>query len=248
LEQLTQLDASLDPTSPVLMYVPDGVANIKWIKYFNSNPYGGGETPDNDYQHDLNTDITQDAGGFTNAPPGYQDVILIPNKTFIDRVTAFNTDADNVGTFTLKDGSGVGFKFNYMTDRQPEYATIIKNYYVVFDCYDNSQDDTLQSSKSMAQALWNPTWEMQDNFIPNLADEQFPLLLNEAKALAFFELKQQAHQLALKETDRGWSTVQKNKAVANRPTYFNEIPNYGRYGRGGYGVPSYFKLRGFDRP
>src|SRR5882757_6715281 len=36
-EQLIQLDPSLDADSPVLMFVPQGIADIKWLKYFNSD-------------------------------------------------------------------------------------------------------------------------------------------------------------------------------------------------------------------
>ncbi len=245
-ETLIQLDASLENIAPVLMYVPEGVENIKWIKYFNSNPAGSGTI--NTTTHDTNTDITNTSGGSSSAPPGYQEVVILPNKQFIDYVVTFNTSDSDTKTFTLNNHQGVGFVFNYKNDRQPQYCTIINNYYVIFDSFDNTQDSTLQGSKTMALALSSPKWEMVDSFIPDLADEQFPLLLNEAKSLAFFELKQQPHQLAMQETKRGWSTVQKNKAVVNKPTYFNELPNFGRYGRGGYGVPSYFKMRGFDRP
>lgn len=319
-EMLLQLDPSLDEDSPVLMYVPDGVANIKWVKYFDSNVNDGTSVA----SHGVNTDITNNTtvwattsftsntigtgnktftvsaglhvtagqsvvamvdinntmtgtvvsyvgttlvinvtttkGGGTYSSwsissgtsipygPGYLDVVILPNREFIDMVSKFNPSETEVNSFSLSDQStGKNFVFYYKDDRQPQYCTIIKNFYVVFDSYDNTQDSTLQSDKSMVFGQMNPTWRMEDTFIPDLADEQFPLLLNEAKALAFFELKQQPHQLALQETKRGWSNIQKNKAVANRPTPFNELPNFGRFGRGGYGVPSYFKLRGFDR-
>jgi hypothetical protein len=246
-EMLLQLDPSLDEITPVLMYVPDGVANIKWVKYFNSNNTDGTGVHSN-FQHDLNTDITSTSGGANTAPPGYLDVVILPNKEFINIVSKFNTDEDNVATFDLTDQTvGKSFSFYYKTDRQPQYCTIIKNLYVVFDSFDNTQDSTLQANKTMIFGQVNPVFLMNDSFIPDLADEQFPLLLNESKALAFYELKQQPHQLAIQETKRGWSTVQKNKAVTNRPTYFDALPNFGRWGRGGYGVPSYFKLRGFDR-
>jgi hypothetical protein len=246
-EMLLQLDPSLDNTSPVLMYVPDGVASIKWLKYFNSNNTDGTGVNSN-FQHDLNTDITSTSGSSNTAPPGYQEVVILPNRDFINMVNQFNPNETAVASFTFEDQTATKhFTFYYRNDRQPQYCTIIKNLYVVFDSFDSTQDSTLQAEKTMFFGQMNPTWQMIDSFIPDLADEQFPLLLNEAKALAFFELKQMPHQLALEETKRGWSTIQKNKAVTNRPTYFNEIPNYGRYGRGGYGVPSYFKLRGLDK-
>lgn len=243
-EMLLQLDSSLDASTPVLMYVPDGVINIKWVKYFDSNVLDGSVSS---FQHDLNLDVSSTSGGLSSVPPGYLDVTVLPNKSFIDVINKFNPDETGVASFDFTDQSpGKSFTFYYRTDRQPCYCTIIKNKYVVFDSYDATQDSTLQSSKTMIFGQVNPIFEMEDSFIPELADEQFPLLFNEAKALAFFELKQQPHQLALQESKRGWSSIQKNKAVTQRPTPFDAIPNYGRFGRGAYGVPSYFKLRGFD--
>jgi hypothetical protein len=82
---------------------------------------------------------------------------------------------------------------------------------------------------------------MVDTFTPDLDSQQFPLLVNEAKALAFFELKQQPHVKAEQELKRQWSTVQKNKSINNRPTYFNELANFGRR------TGNYYGTRGFDQ-
>lgn len=322
-EQLVQLDASLDTDSPVLMFVPEGISNLTWLKYYNSNPVDTAATTST---HGVNTDIEETAGWATTSttsiligtgskvftvasgqtitagdnalalhdvnnymigtvtsyvgttltlsitetvgagtytswsitqdlsivtPPGYQYVNILPQKEFIEMVGNLLSSSDNVETFTFTDSAqgfpGV-FQFNYRTDRQPQFCCIINNYYVIFDSYDNTQDSTLQTSKTMAWGRIIPTFSMQDTFTPSLDEEQFQLLLNEAKALAFFELKQQPHQLAMIETKRGWSNIQKNKAVANRPGYFDELPNFGRGVKGGWGsATSYFKLRGFDR-
>lgn len=241
-DQLIQLDPSTDPSSPVLMYVPAGVADIKWIKYFDSNVLDGPN--DLNYTHDLNVDIIQNGTSSPLAAPGYLYVTILPTNQFIDMVNSFNPLENDVETMTFVDSSnGVAngnYKFYYKNDRQPMYCTILSNYYVIFDSFDQTQDSTLQGSKTMAWGRIIPHWSMVDNFIPDLAGEQFQLLLNEAKALAFYELKQQPHQLASQEVQRGWSTVQKNKAVTNRPTYFNELPNFGRrsgvyYGTRGFG-------------
>jgi hypothetical protein len=80
-----------------------------------------------------------------------------------------------------------------------------------------------------------PSFEMSDSFIPPLDDQEFPLLMNEAAALAFFELKQMPHQKAEQEIKRGWSYIQKKKATVNKPSYFEQLPNFGRIPRtGGY--------------
>lgn len=239
-EQLVQLNPSLDVSSPVLMYVPEGIADLKWIKYFDSNPLDGSTS--DDFQHDLNVDLTSIVSEGI-PPPGYLYVTILPVEQFIDMVNSFNPEESNVESFTFADTSNNfpgNYTFYYKNDRQPMYCTVLSNYYIIFDSFDSTQDSTLQSSKSMAWGRIIPFWSNVDSFIPDLAEEQFQLLLNEATALAFYELKQQPHQLAMQEANRGWSNIQKNKAVVNRPTYFNELPNFGRrsgvyYGTRGFG-------------
>jgi len=322
-DQLIQLEPSLDPTSPVEMFIPDGVTEIKWIKYFNTNV--STSVPLGTEQHGLNVDIvptvlwsttstttqTIGLGSFTftvgsavlpakagqvvtiangtntmtgtitsyvtttmvinvttrigsgtfsswvinaissnnNALPGYQDVRILPIKHFVDMVNSFNPEDINVGTFQftndVNDFPG-NYTFYYKTDRQPTHCCILSNFNVIFDSYDNTQDSTLQANKIMCWGRVVPKWEMTDTFIPNLDDEQFTLLLNEAKALAYFELKQSVHPKAEQEIKRGWSNVQKNKSIINRPTYFDELPYFGRRGGMVNSRASYFKIRGWD--
>ena len=322
-DQLIQLQPSIDPTSPVEMFVPDGVTEIKWIKYFNTNV--STSVPFGTEQHGLNVDIkptvlwsspsfttnTIGLGMFTftvasavlpakagqiatatagtntmtgtvtgysgttmtlnvtsrvgsgtfsswilsaistnnNALPGYQDVRILPIKQFIDRINSFNPEDINVGTFqftnNVNDFPG-SYTFYYKTDRQPTACVVLSNFNVIFDSYDNTQDSTLQANKTMCWGRVVPKWEMVDTFVPNLDEEQFTLLLNEAKALAYFELKQSVHPKAEQEIKRGWSNVQKNKAIINRPTYFDELPYFGRRGGMVNSRASYFKIRGWD--
>lgn len=245
LEMLVQLDSGLDAESPVIMTVPDAIGEIKWIKYFDSNALGTNTA--NGFIHDLNTDIVQGSNSGVIIPPGYLNVQILPNIDFINRVNGFNPSAGNVDSFQFTENSTKSYTFYYFTDRSPCYCTIIKNYWIIFDSYDNTQDSTLQSSKTMCFGRIIPIFKMEDDFIPDLAEDQFQLLFNEAKALAFYELKQQPHQLALVETKRGWNNVQKTKAIANRPSYFDALPNFGRWGRGSNGYPRFFKQLGFDK-
>jgi hypothetical protein len=319
-DQLIQLDPSLDPTIPVQMFVPDGVAEIKWLKYFNSNVLDNG-TPSG---HGINVDLVSltnwtttsttsntiglgsktftvassllpitvnqtviaesgansmtgtvvsyigttlvlnvtsviGSGTFTSwviasdsgaAPvPGYEYVTILPVKQFIDMVNTFNPAETNVQSFVFTNsvnGFPGTYTFYYKIDRQPTFCCILSNFNIIFDAYDNTQDTTLQASKSMAWGRVIPVFLMQDGFIPDLDDEQFTLLLNESKALAYFELKQSIHPKAEQEIKRGWSSVQKNKSVANRPSYFDALPDFGRRQQGFNSPVSYFKSRRWD--
>ena len=248
--QVFQLSASLNPSQPTLMTLPDGVSKMEWIKYFNASTDPTDLGPGSAI-HDLDTDLNGlgDTGGLP--VPGYQYVTMLPIRQFVDMINLFNPENSNVGSFQFSDASNNfvqdgPFTFYYRNDKQPRFCTVLSNYYVIFDAYDAAVDSTLQTSKTMAYGQVVPTFTMVDSFIPDLDGQQFPLLLNEAKALAFYELKQQPHAMAMQEAKRQWSTVQKNKSVSNRPTYFNELPNYGRQGGGLRSGSSYFKARGWD--
>jgi len=237
-DQIIQLTPSNDVTKPTLMYVPDEVNNIKWIKYFDENT-ADGDTP-NTYIHDLNVDIQSSGSGSTNGAPGYQYVTILPIEQFLYMIGSFNPTDTDVGSFTFTDaanGFPVQATFYYKTNCQPKYCTIIGNYYVIFDSYDVSVDDTLQSSKTLCFGQVAPAFRMEDSFTPRIDDKQFPLLINEAKALAFFELKQVPHAKAEQEIKRQWTSVQKNKSTSGVPTAFDALPNFGRanpYTRGPY--------------
>ena len=186
------------------------------------------------------------------APPGYLYVTIIPIQQFLDITNSYNPTENDVNSFTFTDtqaGFPGSYTFYYKTQSQPCYCTVLNDYYVIFDSYDSTQDSTLQASKTMCYGEIIPYWTMTDTFIPNIDDNQVPLLLNEAKSLAFFELKQTSHSKAEQEARRQWTSVQKDKAKIDTQSYFDQLPDFGRNARGGgFATPSYFKLRGWDRP
>lgn len=244
-KQLIQLDPSLDTNTPVIMYLPEGVSKMEWLKYFNSTT----SVDDDGKLHDINVDITNTSGATTMVPAGYQYVTILPISQFLDITSSFNPTDSNVGSFeftnnynSFPDGT---YTFYYKKNKQPQFCTVLTDHYVIFDGYDAVVDSTLQGQKTQALGYIIPTWRMEDSFVPNLDERQVSLLLNEAKSLAFFELKQQIHQKAEQEAKRQWSSVQKDKSKVDKPSYFDQLPNFGRYGQ--YFGTSYFKFRGWDR-
>lgn len=176
-------------------------------------------------------------GGFTG--PVYKEVKIIPVDNFIEMVNSMNPAEGDVNSFTFTDpnnstGLPQSFTFYYKNDLQPQYCCILDNKYVIFDSYDNTQDSTLQSSKTMAYGWVYPLWQAVDNWTPPIEAQQFPLFLADAKALAFFELKRVPHQRAEEEVGRQVVSLQKFKAIANKPSYFDELPNFGRRWSGRY--------------
>lgn len=199
-KQVFQLDASLDNALPCLMYRPSTVNRVDWIKYQD-------ESQDDQYTY----------------------VTMVPIEQFMDMTTNLNIDETNVESMTITVG-GESFTFKYQNDRQPTYCTVIKNSYIIFDAFNQTYDTTLQKSKTMCFGEILPVFTLDDDFIPDLDDQQFPLLLNEAKSLAFLELKQMEHPKAEREVKRQWSSLQRMKGMADVPSAFDSFANFGRRG------------------
>ena len=245
--QLFQLNPSNDPTKPTLMFVPQGVSRIEWLKYYDTNPDDSSTTQSDQFgaysKHDVNVDLQNNSGntpGSGTTAPGYIYVTILGITQFLEMINRFDPTQSNVGSWTFDDANNNypnNFTFLYLNDRQPKWCTVLSNAYVIFDAYDSTQDTTLQASKTMGYGEIVPVFQLQDNFVPDLDDQQFPLLMNEATALAFYELKQQPHALVDRELKRQWAVAQKTKSFANKPGYFDQLPSFGRrIGSGGYAV------------
>lgn len=198
-KKLFQLDSSQNVLEPIMMFAPEGTKSIEWLKYFNA---------------DTQTNM-------------YNYVTILPLQQYVDYVNGYNTSESNVETLQFTVNSET-FLFNYRNDIAPRYCTVISDYYVIFDSYNIELEDTLQSTNTMCFGLTTPVFLMEDSFIPNLDEAQVPLLLNEAKSLAFLELKQLNHPKAEQEAKRQWNTLQKDKSIDNKPSYFDQLPNFGR--------------------
>jgi hypothetical protein len=193
--KLFTLTASNDGDQPTLMYKPENVAKIEWIKY----------------------DGAEDAEGAE-----YSYVTILPVAQFSDMTHQLNPEDEDVGSLNLNDHT-----FYFKNNSKPTYCTIVNDYFIIFDSFNENVDSTLQESKTLCYGRVVPSFQMTDSFIPDLDDNQFPLLLNEATAWAFLELKQASHDLALLESRRQWRTLQRDKH-AKTPNWFDQTPNFGR--------------------
>src|SRR5260221_14258513 len=103
-DQLFQLNPSLDVTRPTLMYIPDAVSQVRWVKYFDSNVLDGASTQSSQfgsYQHGLNVDLVSRSNWTTTSTS--TATIGTGNQTFI---VASSTLAVTVGQgVTVVDGS-----------------------------------------------------------------------------------------------------------------------------------------------
>lgn len=196
-----ELESSSDPIKPTLMYIPDYIERVNWIKY---NQIGSEDT-DQDY----NT------------------LSFLKFPEFLKRMYQLKESESNVGSYDIiKDGDS--FTVLYVNDKAPQFYTVYADRNVLFDSYDSTVDNILQKNKTLCYGPKSVNFVLEDAFIPDLDEDQFPLLLNEAKALAWFEMKQQPHVKAEQNARRNWVHLQKNKTRYKGYLDFEQLPNFGK--------------------
>jgi hypothetical protein len=196
--QLTETDAD----SPTIMTVPDAVNSVKWIKYNIET------SDDTDDKFTLLTPLTV--------------------HEFLYRMHGLDEgDTTNVGTFSYTVGTD-SMKFFYNKPFAPQYYTVLDDVTIAFDSIDTGVDTYLTAAKTLAYGQQDPTFTFSNAFTPDLDSTQFSLLINEAKALAWAELKQAQHAKAEVTARRGWVTMQRKQERVKGPTFFDGLPNYGR--------------------
>lgn len=194
----------LDETSastPVLMTIPENVFKVDWIKY---NKVLDGETD-----------------------PVWVDIPSIAFDTFVDRSTKLPVSSDDVETFTYS-FSGDSIPVYYQNFVSPSYFSTPDDFTLLFNSYDSSVETYLHANKTMAYGLVDPTFTFSDSFRPDLDVRQYALLVNEAKSMAFAELKQTQHAKADQRARKLLISSQRTKYRVGSPSAYDMLPDYGR--------------------
>lgn len=205
LKTLFELTASGDNAKPTLMTLPADVAGLEWVKY---NKIADGETA-----------------------PNFQYVSYLPLADFMEMIHEFDTTDSTVGTFNVTTGSSDTIEFYYRNDGPPMYYTSFDDNTLIFDSYDSAVDTTLQKAKTLCYGLKSTTWTDSNSFTLPLDAQQFNILLKEAKAVAWEELRQTANQTAAMQVRRAKIAAEKKKDRVNydhKGYYYSKLPNYGR--------------------
>lgn len=107
-------------------------------------------------------------------------------EQFLTRSYGLKKSDSNVESMVLPEGRTL-YIFN---DRHPEYYTIWDNDYIICDAYKIDEYNALHEDQFIVFAQVEPTWQMQDAFVPDMPSRMFPLLLAEATKASFLYLKQ----------------------------------------------------------
>lgn len=202
------LAASTDATKPIMMTKPTTIDRIEWVRY----------------------NVTED-----NAePPVWADLHYLSPQEFVELMHGYNQDETNVDTFTHS-FNGFAIQFVYRNDTAPYYYTTYDDDTIFFDAYDNTVDTTLQASKTLGYGSKANTFTRSDTWTPELQPNQFALLLNESKSLAWAELKQTIHAKAERTAIKNWQHLQRTRQQVpdsqvfdNRTHNFHKQPNFAR--------------------
>lgn len=157
----------------------------------------------------------------------YKEMGYLTPDAFLIKMMSLDSTETTVDSVTDPTGPTILCR----NDKMPEYWTSFDDEHMVFDSYDSDIDDTLRESKTLVVGRTVPTFSKDDDFIPDIDDNLFPWLLNEAKSWASLESKQQPHQKAEQQSRRQKVFYQHER---NR---FDQVkdsgPDYGRRGRRG---------------
>lgn len=156
----------------------------------------------------------------------YEEIKWMDPDDFLRFINKRNSDDEN--TMTIIDPSGV--ELLILSNKAPTYYTSFDDTSIVFDSFDSSVDDTLQTSKTQARAYVTPNFIVEDGTIPDLPIDAFSALIEEAKSKAMFKLKQMPDSKAEQEATR------QNRWLSRKDWTIKggiKFPDYGRKrGRG----------------
>ena len=155
----------------------------------------------------------------------YEPVKYIEPDDMLRLMYGLNSDETNV---TTVDGDN-GQVWLIRNDLQPRYFTTFDDNTLVFDAYDSSVDSTLQASKTQVRAYVVPVFTVADDFIPDLPEEAFTYLIEEAKSKAAYKLAQKPDEKAEQESRR------QNQWLSRKAWRVSGGVKYPNYGRGHFG-------------
>ncbi len=145
----------------------------------------------------------------------------------------YGRNTDDVHTDQYDGGNNQ--MFVVLNNQPPSYFTSFDDSTLVFDSYDADVDSILQSSKTQVRAYVTPQFTMSDDFIPDLPEEAFSLLLEESKSKAMFKLKQTVDNKAEQESRR------QNQWLSRKAWRVNGGVKYPSYGRNRFGFSKHQK-------
>lgn len=139
----------------------------------------------------------------------YSTVQWIEPPLFLQKSLSLNPDDENVQQ--VVDYAGITYFIR--NDKQPQYYTSFDDIHIAFDSFNSQYEDTIHDNNVIAQGRYMPEFKLEDDFVPNMAPQHFPLLLSKSKEVAGIELKEYVSSV---ESDRAAKLTVITNRLANR--------------------------------
>ena len=197
LSKFTTMISVGESARPTHLNTPSNMSRLEWIKYNRKSS--------------------------TDTRNKYEDIAYLTPEQFIAKTNSRDLSQSNVVEATDFGGA----KLQILNDKAPQWYTSFDDQYIVMDSYDSAVESTLQASNTQARIYAEPSWTMEDNFVPDLPPEVFPAFLAECKSVVSYrmdgEMDEKAEQQSTRQQKRlsaqGWSV---NGGI--------RYPDYGRKG------------------
>lgn len=146
--------------------------------------------------------------------------------SWMDPVAFLNLVDSVSSSYVLVNDKNGGTKYRIRTDKMPEFWTTFDDNYIVMDSYKSTVDTTLQQSKTRCYGTVTPVFNrFDDNYVPDIDANMFPLLLNESKSVAMSVLKGSPDPKIDQAARRQRYNIQNNRYKTKRPA---PLSRYGR--------------------
>lgn len=160
-------------STPTHLLITPEIKEIDWIKYDKRKEVDG--------------------------KPEYRDLEYVTPVEFLDRTNSRDSSLNTVDTVTDTGGAQLFVR----NDKAPEYYTSFdNNKHIVLDSYNKDVDSTIQEAKVQAYCAISSDFVVDDSYVPEMPEEAFPLLFEEAKSVAYVEIKDQANPKAEQKAQR----------------------------------------------
>jgi len=190
-----------DATSPTKMLLPPTFDSLEWLKY--------------------NIEDTDNPG------QNWRTLTPLSLRDFLDRIYRLDPNSTEVGSYNIVTGSST-VPVLYSNNVMPQFYTTLDDTVILFDSYDSTEEGFLSALRTQGYGRVIQEFLMSDVFVPPLDEDQFALLLQEAKSLAWVELRQTPNQKAEQAARRHKISQQINKKAVKIYKAFDELPNFGR--------------------
>lgn len=136
--------------------------------------------------------LTIDIVKYKNKDGKFITPIYLEPMEFIEHSLDLDVTRPEVETVTDKESGTI---YNIRTNKDPSHYTIMSGKYLVFDSFNGDVESSLQGRNSLVYGHTLPRFELKDDFVPDLQEQQFPALLSKSKMAADMELRGNFNQL-----------------------------------------------------